>query len=457
MKKTIYPLVASFLLVAFVLTACGTSPQPVAPTQEQNISPTQNQAAAAAPLATNPAGEKPTLHMMAAVGGSSTAFIAAAQDYEAKTGVKVDVQVYAYADLHDAQIMALRNKSTALDVVVVDGSIWMAELNPFLVPLDPYLAKDNVDKSIYVPTMLDSMAVKTGTQTTIFGLPIRVAPWVLIYRADLFKDKGLNPPKTMGDFLNAAQALTGNGTYGFAASFKQGNYLVNQWMPFLYSFGGNILNEDMTKAAFNNDAGKKSLQFLVDLYNKYNVIPPSAIDAEQGGIITSMQQGLTAMAITYAPYYLNINDPKLTKFSGNFAVAPFMPYDEGSGLSAGVTEISGWGFAINQSSVNKDLAWDFIKFVGGATEQEKLATQNANSPTIESIFGLPDYVKIYPSASQVLSIAMVARKRPGTPHWTQVEDILAKAVSSAISGEKTVEQNLADAEKDVNSALASSQ
>ena len=376
------------------------------------------------------------------------------KDYEAAKGVKVEVLSYPYSDMHDKQLLELRNRSKNIDIVNIDSQIWLAELNSYLQPLKPYIQKSKFNTGIFVPSMLNMFTMQVKNEKRLFALPMRIGGWVLIYRTDLLKAKNLTVPRTMDEFLSASQKLTDSGVYGFSAAFKQTNYLVAQWDPFLYSFGGSILNDNMTKAAFNSPQGRKATQFLIDLYKKYKVVPPSAIDYEQDGVISSMQQGITAMAITYSPYFSEINDPKKSKFSGNFAVAPILPYDQDSNLDSGVTEISGWGFGISKFSTNKDLAWDLIRFVCGEEEQKKLAVENNNSPTVANIFNDPDYLKIYPEAKAVLSSLQGAKSRPGTIRWTRIEDALAKGLSSAITGEKTVNQMLADAEKEVNAILA---
>ncbi len=393
------------------------------------------------------------LRIMVSEGSSGRTISQAMKDYEAAKGVKVEVLSYPYGDTHDKQLLELRNKSKNIDIVNVDSQIWLAELNSYLQPLQPYIQKSKFDTGIYVPSMLNMFTMKIQNQNRLLALPMRIGGWVLIYRTDLLKAKNLPVPKTMDEFLSTAQKLTEDNVYGFSAAFKQTNYLVAQWVPFLYSFGGNILNENMTKAVFNSPQGRKATQFLIDLYKKYKVVPPSAIDYEQDGVISSMQQGITAMAITYSPYFQEINNSQKSKFAGNFAVAPFLPYDKESGLTSGITEISGWGLGVSKYSANKELAWDVIKFVCGEEEQRKLAVQNNNSPSVSKTFNDPEYIKVYPEAKSVLTSLQGAKSRPGTLRWTRVEDVLSRELSAAITGQKTVNKMLEDAEKEVNQIL----
>ncbi len=391
-----------------------------------------------------------TLTMYAAEGGSSRAFQKAAEDFEAATGNKVNVQVYAYADLRDKQILELTSSTAAIDVVVVDGPIWLEELKDHLEPLDAYVQADGFDTSVYVPTYLDMIK----SDGALYGLPIRIAPWPMMYRADLLKEIGAEVPKTFEELRQVSLELKEKtGTYGLALALKQTNYLVTSWLPFLYGFGGNLLTDDWSAADFNTDAGRKSLQFLVDLYRVDKVIPDSALDAEMDGVVTAMQQGVTAMTFTYAPYYLDMNNKEKSEFAGNFEVAAVTPYSESSGLTTGAVEISGWSFAINADSQNKDLAWQFLKFAGSPDEQRVLALEASNTPTVESVFSDPDFVAIFPSAESLLEAARTARQRPGIATWSKVEDILIRELSAAVNGVKTPDQALADAETAVNGVI----
>lgn len=391
-----------------------------------------------------------TLTMYAAEGGSSRAFQRAAEDFEAATGNKVNVQVYAYSDLRDKQILELTSNTGVIDVVVVDGPIWLEELKDHLEPLSDRVAGDSFDTGIYVPTYLDMIK----SDDTLYGLPIRIAPWPMMYRADLLKEIGAEVPTTFEQLRDVSlQLKEKTGTYGLSLALKQTNYLVASWLPFLYGFGGNILNDDWTKADFNTEEGRSSLQFLVDLYRVDKVIPDSALDAEMDGVVTAMQQGIAAMTFTYAPYYLDMNDKEKSDFAGSFEVAAVTPYSESSGLSSGAVEISGWSFAINADSSNKDLAWEFLKFAGSTEEQRVLALEANNTPTVESVFSDPDFIAAYPAAKSLLEAARSARQRPGIASWPKVEDILIRELSAAVNGVKTPDQALSDAESAVNEVL----
>lgn len=391
-----------------------------------------------------------SLTMYAAEGGSSRAFQQAADDFEAATGKRVNVQVFSYGDLRDKQILELSGNNPAIDLVVVDGPIWLEELKRHLEPLDSYVESSGLDTDIYVQSYLNM----SRSDDVLYGLPIRIAPWPLMYRQDLLDEVGATVPETLEELREVSlQIKDETGVNGLSLSLKQGNYIVAAWLPFLYGFGGDILTEDWSAAAFNDQAGQDSLKFLVDLYREDRVIPESAVDAEMDGVVTAMQQGLAAMTFTYAPYYLDMNNPDLSEHAGQFRVSAVAPYSVSSGLTTGATEISGWSFAISAKSEKKDLAWEFLQFAAGADEQLKLAVEANNTPTVESVFSEASFKDIFPESENLLEAARTGRQRPGIMQWAQVEDILARELSAAITGVKDPLTALSDAESAINSIL----
>lgn len=385
--------------------------------------------------------------LFVSAGGSGSTFEAAANHFTEATGIPVTVIQSPYAEVREKQLLELATGTGNVDVVSIDGRIWLAELQQFLEPLD----ESALEIDHLTPSMVDIFRDENTDE--LYGLPVRIGGWVLIYREDLFTEAGIEPPQTWEEFLSVAQRLTQEGVYGFAPALRQGNYLVAQWAPFLFSHGGDILTPDLSQAAFNTEEGRKATQFLVDLYRVHEVVPPGAISYEHSDVITAMQQGLAAMALTYSPYFLDINDPEASQVAGEVGISATIPYDPTTDLETGVTLISGWGFGVAESSQNKETALEFIQFITSPEEQLRLALENVNAPTSTEVYENPDYLEEFPAAPQVLSVLSNARDRPSIDVWTSIEDVLARELSMALTGDKTVEQALQDAESEVNRLL----
>jgi len=105
----------------------------------------------------------------------------------------------------------------------------------------------------------------------IYGLPTGNYSMGLVYNRALFTKAGLDPdkpPATWDEVRDAAKKISslGNGTVGYADYSKnnQGGWHLTSW---IYSMGGDVATENngTWKAAFNSDAGRKSLQTLHDM------------------------------------------------------------------------------------------------------------------------------------------------------------------------------------------------
>lgn len=387
-----------------------------------------------------------SLSMIVSSGGSGDTFGSAAEMFTEETGIQVNVVDYPYAETRENQLLELSNNTGNIDIVMIDGEIWLAELEEYLEPLD--YADDEIDHLI--SSMVD---IFRSDQDELYALPVRIGGWVLMYREDLFEEEGLEVPETWDEFLHIAQTLTKDGMYGFAPAMGQTNYLTAQWLPFLRSFGAEILTEDQTSAAFNNEQGIKATQFFVELYTEHQVVPSGAITYEHDHVVTSIQQGESAMALTFSPNYLPMNDSESSLVADNMAVSPIIPYDPDSGLDTGITEVSGWGFGIAEMSENKEAAQKFIEFVTSDEIQLRMAMENNNAPTASAVYEHEEYLEQYPAAPEIAQALESARSRPGVENWTQIEDILAAELSAAINNIKTVEEALDEAEEAVNNLL----
>ncbi len=109
---------------------------------------------------------------------------------------------------------------------------------------------------------------------------------------------GEKPPVTWGDFLRLAQKATkdtdGDGEidqWGFVQPWgiRASGTLNSTFYPFLFQAGGQIFTDDGTGIGFNNEAGRRSLQFISDLKDKYKVMPETvaSMETEASSLFTS--------------------------------------------------------------------------------------------------------------------------------------------------------------------------
>ena len=114
-----------------------------------------------------------------------------------------------------------------------------------------------------------------------YSLPINYYTEGLIYNRDLFTKAGLDPnkPPTTWDEVEADAAkisALGGGVTGYE-DYSGGNTGGWHFAGELDSLGGQMVNADGTKAAFNSDQGKQVLQRLHDMRFKDGGIGPTPV------------------------------------------------------------------------------------------------------------------------------------------------------------------------------------
>ena len=434
------------------------APPPAAPTQApaateapavaatQAPAPTEAPAAPTQAAATQPSTEGVTLRMVIPVGGVVKAVEGGLTDFTKDTGIKADVQSAPIPDVQQQEILDLSSGAGNLDVITTLNQ-WVGSINPQLEPLDALMQQDNVDPSSFVPGLLDLF--KTNGKIT--ALPVRVGGRVLVYRTDLLKEAGIEPPKTYAELKAAAEKLTTPDHYGLLFNLGQDSHMLDSWSTVMLDYGGQFL-DDQGKAAFNSKAGVDSLQYILDLY-KAKVIPPDAIEMDDSGLITAMQQGRGAMAVAFSGWFGTMIDPKTSKVGDKLAVAP-MPYAEGAGFTdQGPSLLSVWALGVSSKGKNKDAAWTLIKYLSDPAVAKKMGVEFANGPTIQSVFTDPDYVKANPAAPDILKALSGGRSQPPIPEWASIATILQQQVSKAIVGDLTPQQALDEAAKQANDLM----
>ncbi|MFF0247604.1 ABC transporter substrate-binding protein [Streptosporangium sandarakinum] len=168
-----------------------------------------------------------------------------------------------------------------------------------------------LDTSKYHKTVVDAYTY----QGKLYGVPKDWGIVGLLYNKDAFKKAGVEMPEKLtwapdgsGTLLETARKLTVDeaGKHpdepGFDAGkvkqygFGSWNHYQTQWMNWVESNGGKLVDKNFGHYTFNDDASVQALQFGVDLVNKYHVAPPAAQTNLPTGKMTEMfERGEVAM------------------------------------------------------------------------------------------------------------------------------------------------------------------
>lgn len=216
----------------------------------------------------------------------------------------------------------------------------MQALEPIGDRIDAWAGKDD---------LLDNLLeLNKGPDGQQYYLPIQYVVLYLYYRADLFEQAGLKPPTTCEEFRDAAIKLTkAPDTYGFGLRGGKGGW--DQWGAFVMSQGAELKAGGLT-----NDKAVAANQWLIDLFQKDKVIPPSAPNDGFQEITGAFKSGKTAMTIHHIG---SSND--MVKALGDKVSAVPVPECGGNRWTSYGDESLG----IFASSEVKDAAWKWISFL----------------------------------------------------------------------------------------------
>lgn len=310
------------------------------------------------------------------------------------------------------------------------------------VDLKP-LVGENTWSDIY-PEML-KFGDQGGKQISI---PVSSNTLAWMFNKTDFTKAGLdpaNPPQTW-DELKAASAkirqATGKpGFELFTTPGTDGEGVTWNFQVSLWQAGGEFLNQDNTKAAFNSEAGKKALQFWVDLV-KAKDSPLAPWGEFEKGKAASAQEG---------SWMAGIWKPK-PPFDFGVAQIPH-PADGQPATNMGGEQ----AVVFTQDKAEQKAAGEFLTWFVDPAQNTSWSEKTGFLPVRKSVAEsaeYKDFVKnTLPELQPFVDALPTAKARPATPLYPQVSLAFAKQVEEALHG-KAVDQALADAETQVNAILS---
>jgi multiple sugar transport system substrate-binding protein len=317
--------------------------------------------------------------------------------------------------------------------------------NQSIEPLDKYIAK-MPDAKDFGPT-IDSGAYM-GKR---YMLPMNGAGRLLIYRADFFREAGLDPnrPPTTWEELRAA---------AIAQTIRQGSRIVREGLDiptqgidaqqiysnFLWQNGGDFISQDGKKAIFNSKEGVEALQFIVDLIYKDKCT--NTQEERPLGNVQPIASGKVAMqfAVPNDIKLIEVYSPDVYK---QIRVAPPLMNKEQVAL------YSYSGLFMAKDSKNKDAAWEVMQFMTSPAVLGKICESLGMLPPRQSLKSAPFIAKDYRIQAYVEGMAY-GRGNPNVPAWVKVRDILATYIEKAAFGVMSPQDALDKAAAECNAALA---
>lgn len=397
------------------------------------------------------AGPTKELTLAVNTGVEADALKQAARDYEAQTGIHINIAEFPYANLFEKELNDLNARTGAYDLIMLDDP-WFPRFasKQFLTDLTPLLQKKGMPETdpdfIETSLALCRHPYQTGA---LYALPYVGNSQLFFYRKDLFDKHGLKEPATWDDVLNAAKTIQekegegGNKMYGYVMRAAQGNAAVADFMPIFWAYGGEMFDSS-GKPTVNSPEGIAALKLMLEL-GKYS--PPGYVSFNAAEVGAHLLQGTAAMSINWPAWISSFSDPARSKVIGKmtFTTLP-------GGQRRGQAEIGNWLIAIPRDAKNAEAAFDFLIWATTANEMKRSAL-GGNPPTRRSVFTDPELVARFPSYPAQLRSLETSRPRPRTPQWNEIENAFGIFLSKANSGELSALDALNQANVEIEKIL----
>ncbi|MBR7132640.1 MAG: extracellular solute-binding protein [Clostridia bacterium] len=189
----------------------------------------------------------------------------------------------------------------------------------------------------------------------VYAMPLQQSFLMMFYRTDIFEDLGIKPPKTWDELDSVITILQKNKlNAGVPASASIFNAL-------LFQAGGNYYNENQSKTRFDEEVAVTAFTKWTEFYTKYR-LPQSF-----SGLVRFRSGEMPLLLENYTFYNtLAVGAPEI---SGLWEMVSIPGTLKADGTIDNTTVSSGSGAVILNSSKNKELAFEFVKWFASAEIQ----------------------------------------------------------------------------------------
>ncbi|ALO98261.1 Putative sugar ABC transporter, substrate binding protein [Streptomyces hygroscopicus subsp. limoneus] len=325
------------------------------------------------------------------------------------------------------QVLRQASSRTMPDLLMLDNpDLQQIARTGALTPLDRY----GIDAAGYTEGIKSA-----GTyRGKVYGLAPTVSTVALFYNKDMLAEAGVAVPKTWDELKTAAAELTRPGRYGMAVDANATFEGTWQFLPFLWSNGGDETRLDTPQAA-------QALQLWVDLVRSGSM-SKSVLNWTQADVHDQFVAGKTAMMVN-GPWRMSAMDK--TK-DLHWGVAPLPVRRPGQTL---VTPLGGevWTVPQNSSEARQRKAARVVACLNDSANMLALAEQYHTVPSRTSVAAR--YAEQVPSMAAFVRSVEGARARTGKlgVEWPRAATGIYTAVQAALTGEQTPQEALRHAQR----------
>jgi ABC-type glycerol-3-phosphate transport system substrate-binding protein len=300
-----------------------------------------------------------------------------------------------------------------------------------------------------------AFAGATGSDGKIYGLPLEYDAEIFGYNAAQFKQAGLDPAKppttwdevgTMGKAL--VQAQGGRMTrQGFDFIMLHSGWYMDAIELLLHQTGGHIINQSGAKSTIGQPNAVKALSIWNDLITKDKVGDPHIASSNATVPYIDFYTGKLSMTVLGGPWAWAQMKQSYAQNAGDMRLGVIPQVDPSNSYSRAY----GYYMAVNHVSKQQSEAWKFIGYVTSQHDRWLSDVQFVqpvkgwqNGAAAKKMDFIDAWTKTYATA----------KFDEVGPNWTQISDIVARAIQDTILNGVAPSQSFAKAQGEIDQALA---
>lgn len=360
---------------------------------------------------------------------------------EAHPDIRVEAVPYPYDGFRQAMLTALAG-GQGPDLARLD-IIWSPEFadQGVLASLDEVMP----DFQDYADRVFPGPLSTNLYEGHYYGLPLDTNTRVFVYNQAMYDAAGIEAaPTTIEELAAQCDAITDLGDEVYA--FSDGGTSGWNVLPWIWSFGGDITDPDITTATgyLNSPQTVAAFDFLKSMLDSgcfSDGMIGSGID-NWGGYFND-----SIASILEGPWLYPAAAGQYPDFEVN---ATLMPAGEGGSVSV----VGGENIVMFNTSPNQEAALEFLRFT--QSPEYQLAMSETGQLTVLPELLETDYYKDHPYYPLFLQQLETARARTPHPAWTQMEEVLSDAGQLILRGEVPTQEALDMAAEEIDALLAAS-
>lgn len=359
-----------------------------------------------------------------------------AEEFEtANPGIKVDLVVTDWETYKDKITTAI-SASGAPELF----TILLTDVKPFaekglLQPLSGMGKEAGINYDDFIKPALDI----TSLDGQVYGVPFRYDGSGIYYNVEMLKAAGYEDfPKTWDEMVDMSKKLSGDGKYAFAWPLGNQANAVTRFVQQLYTYGGDVLNEEENKCFLDSQEAVKALSNIADSI-KDGYASPSSMEIDN----TKMRDlfGTGQLAFNFSgPFDVDSLKADYPDLKWKTAVIP------GNGM--GCTTANGWCVSMAKNSKHTEAAAKFLAYI---TTPENQARLTDSFPASKTAIQYEKYSseELKPFAEQLEN----SRPEPTYTSWAEMEPVIYNYMQSAISGTMTPGEACSQMTKDIDAII----